>query len=57
MWVKATPDGDRVRVEYAGLARGEDPAIGVAVAELAKRHGRALDDEPASAPASAANVN
>ncbi|AZS43036.1 Cytochrome c biogenesis protein CcsB [Microbacterium oleivorans] len=57
MWVKATPDGDDVRIEYAGLARGEDPAIGVAVADLAERHGKALGDEPASAPATPANVN
>jgi len=57
MWVKATPAGDQVHIEYAGLARGEDPAIGVAVADLAKRHESALGDEPASAPAPAANVN
>ncbi|WP_457832668.1 cytochrome c biogenesis protein ResB, partial [Staphylococcus aureus] len=31
MWVKATPDGDTVRVEYAGLARGEDPTLASAV--------------------------
>ncbi|MFS0866540.1 cytochrome c biogenesis protein ResB [Microbacterium sp. 179-B 1A2 NHS] len=42
MWVKATPEGDTVRIEYAGLARGEDPAIAVAVAELARDHGAAL---------------
>jgi len=43
MWVKATPAGDGVRIEYAGLARGEDPAIAVAVADLARSHGAALD--------------
>jgi len=57
MWVKATPDGDAVTLEYAGLARGEDPAIAIAVADLARRHGRVLDDEPASAPGVPANVN
>lgn len=58
MWVKATPVGeDAVRIEYAGLARGEDPAIAVAVADLARRHGSALGDEPASAPVTPANVD
>ncbi|WP_405373820.1 MULTISPECIES: cytochrome c biogenesis protein ResB [unclassified Microbacterium] len=42
MWVKATPEGDTVRVEYAGLARGEDPAIAVAVDDLARQHRTAL---------------
>jgi cytochrome c biogenesis protein len=57
MWVKATPDGDEVRIEYAGLARGEDPAIGVAVADLARRHGEAMGDRSASTPVAPANVN
>lgn len=58
MWVKATPVGDdEVRIEYAGLARGEDPAIAVAVADLARRHGTALGEQPASAPVSPANVD
>lgn len=42
MWVKATPDGDTVRMEYAGLARGEDPAIAIAVDDLAAAHAKAL---------------
>ena len=31
------------RIEYAGLARGEDPTLDAAVAELAEKHGRALE--------------
>jgi cytochrome c biogenesis protein len=42
MWVKATPEGHTVRIEYAGLARGEDPTLGAAVDQVAKRHGDAL---------------
>ncbi|WP_067167058.1 cytochrome c biogenesis protein ResB [Microbacterium sp. TNHR37B] len=46
MWVKATPDGADVRLEYAGLARGEDPAIATAVADLARAHGASLPAPP-----------
>ncbi|WP_221586127.1 cytochrome c biogenesis protein ResB [Microbacterium sp. G2-8] len=42
LWVKVTPEGDGMRVEYAGLARGEDPAIGRAVDELAEGHRKDL---------------
>lgn len=42
MWVKAVPQGDTVRLEYAGLARGEDPAIAKAVDALVKNHATAL---------------
>jgi len=44
LWVKATPDasGSSVHIEYAGLARGEDPAIAAAVADLARIHGESL---------------
>ncbi|WP_156760682.1 cytochrome c biogenesis protein ResB [Microbacterium karelineae] len=42
LWVKVTPDGDGARVEYAGLARGEDPAIRRAVDELAAQHEKDL---------------
>ncbi|WOF23601.1 cytochrome c biogenesis protein ResB [Microbacterium betulae] len=42
MWVKATPDGDGVRIEYAGLARGEDPTLGEAVEQLRTTHQAAL---------------
>lgn len=39
VWVKAIeqPDGG-IRVEYAGLARGDDPGLDRAVGDLAKRH-------------------
>ncbi|HEY8590953.1 MAG TPA: cytochrome c biogenesis protein ResB [Naasia sp.] len=36
MWVKATEEDGRVRVELAGLARGDDPGLGTAVQELAE---------------------
>ncbi|RLK52823.1 cytochrome c biogenesis protein [Microbacterium telephonicum] len=42
MWVKATPTDAGLRIEYAGLARGEDPAIAAAVAQLSREHGEAL---------------
>ncbi|MFT4050627.1 MAG: cytochrome c biogenesis protein ResB [Microbacterium sp.] len=42
MWVKATPQVGALRLEYAGLARGEDPAIAVAVAELRREHEASL---------------
>lgn len=38
MWVKVTPVGTTLRIEYAGLARGEDPQLAVAVAQFADRH-------------------
>ncbi|WP_193509218.1 cytochrome c biogenesis protein ResB [Cryobacterium sp. BB736] len=43
MWVKAVelPDGG-IRIEYAGLARGEDPTLEDAVADIAERHARKL---------------
>ncbi|WP_217182897.1 cytochrome c biogenesis protein ResB [Streptomyces sp. AC495_CC817] len=43
VWVKATPSGDAVAFEYAGLARGEDPTLGAAVDDLVAGHGRLLD--------------
>lgn len=39
MWIKYV-DG---RLEYAGLARGEDPALAAAVADLARAHRDALE--------------
>lgn len=45
MWVAVHEDGDGVRVEYAGLARGEDPGLRDAVESLAYRHGTALGVE------------
>ncbi|WP_425837965.1 cytochrome c biogenesis protein ResB [Microbacterium sp. PA5] len=49
LWVKATPEttstgAAALRIEYAGLARGEDPAIAAAVADLARSHGVAVAD-------------
>ncbi|WP_396653739.1 cytochrome c biogenesis protein ResB [Microbacterium sp. ARD31] len=38
MWVKATAHGNAVRIEYAGLARGEDPTLDDAVEQFARRH-------------------
>ncbi|MBR21090.1 MAG: cytochrome C biogenesis protein [Leifsonia sp.] len=39
LWVAATAEGDGVRLQYAGLARGEDPQLKNAVAEFARAHG------------------
>ncbi|MGW4928721.1 cytochrome c biogenesis protein ResB [Agromyces sp. NPDC004153] len=54
MWVKAArrPDGTVV-LEYAGLARGEDPGLEDAVAAFADKHaGKAAEspDDPANPP-------
>jgi cytochrome c biogenesis protein len=43
MWIKVVPQGHTLRVEYAGLARGEDPTLDGAVGQMAQRHGDALD--------------
>ncbi|CAH0122906.1 MULTISPECIES: cytochrome c biogenesis protein ResB [unclassified Microbacterium] len=43
MWVKATAADGEVRLEYAGLARGEDPTLKAAVNDLADGHARLLD--------------
>ena len=42
VWVKAVPKDGRVTLEYAGLARGEDPQIATAVEAIADRHQTAL---------------
>ena len=43
VWVKAIEQEDgRLRLEYAGLARGEDPGLDSAVAEIAERHSQRL---------------
>lgn len=39
LWVVATAVDDGVRLEYAGLARGDDPGLEAAVADLAEAHG------------------
>ena len=48
VWIKALPgvDGGATRIEYAGLARGEDPTLARAVSDLAARHGQHLDTVP-----------
>ena len=38
MWIKVREDGDGIVVEYAGLARGDDPNLARAVAELQRQH-------------------
>ncbi len=43
MWVKVVPSGRTLTIEYAGLARGEDPTLSDAVEQFAQRHGDALD--------------
>lgn len=43
MWIKVVPADAGVVVEYAGLARGEDPTLASAVKELARAHGEALE--------------
>ncbi|WP_347401220.1 cytochrome c biogenesis protein ResB [Microbacterium esteraromaticum] len=44
MWVKATAsDSDSIHLEYAGLARGEDPTLAAAVDDLVRGHERLLD--------------
>ena len=43
IWVKVTPQGHTLQVEYAGLARGEDPTLDAAVGQIAQRHGDALE--------------
>jgi len=50
MWVKATPRDGGVLLEYAGLARGEDPTLASAVDQLVERHGVALSARPAHTP-------
>jgi len=43
MWVKATSSDSAVNLEYAGLARGEDPTLAAAVDNLVAGHARLLD--------------
>ncbi|WP_130177003.1 cytochrome c biogenesis protein ResB [Cryobacterium sp. SO1] len=44
LWVKAVEQADgSVRLEYAGLARGEDPGLESAVTALADRHAAVLE--------------
>ncbi|PJJ70912.1 cytochrome c biogenesis protein [Diaminobutyricimonas aerilata] len=43
MWVKATPIDGGTRLEYAALARGDDPNLERAVADLATAHAQRLE--------------
>lgn len=49
VWVVARTNGDEVDLEWAGLARGEDPGLERAVAELADAHATSLGGQPAPA--------
>lgn len=52
VWIKVTPAArGKVRVEYAGLARGEDAGLDAAVADLARAHQEALGMPADAAPA------
>lgn len=45
VWVKAIDGTDgTLRLEYAGLARGEDPGLAAAVSAIAERHAAKLKD-------------
>ena len=48
MWVKATPDatGTGVHLEYAALARGDDPTLAAAVEAVERTHIESLGLEP-----------
>ncbi|CAH0207782.1 Cytochrome c biogenesis protein Ccs1 [Microbacterium sp. Bi98] len=43
VWVKATAQDGTVSLEYAGLARGEDPTLATAVDDLVAGHARLMD--------------
>lgn len=43
VWVKATAHDGEVALEYAALARGEDPTLAAAVDDLVAGHARLLD--------------
>nr|BFE41159.1 hypothetical protein GCM10017544_21150 [Microbacterium imperiale] len=47
LWVKARLSTEGVQVEYAGLARGEDPALSRAVTDFAAQHATAYAVETA----------
>jgi cytochrome c biogenesis protein len=43
LWIKVVElSGGRLRIEYAGLARGEDPTLDAAVSAIAQRHSQQL---------------
>jgi cytochrome c biogenesis protein len=43
LWVKATPGEQTLHLQYAGLARGEDPTIAAALDQFVRRHGESLE--------------
>ncbi|MCI4656235.1 cytochrome c biogenesis protein ResB [Cryobacterium algoricola] len=56
VWVKAIEHDDgTLTLEYAGLARGEDPALEAAVTDIADRHGRLLVSSTSAVPATEQN--
>ncbi|MFJ2550988.1 cytochrome c biogenesis protein ResB [Microbacterium sp. NPDC087591] len=57
VWVKATATADGIALEYAGLARGEDPTIAIALDDLVAGHGRLLDAEGGSAAVAAQDAS
>jgi cytochrome c biogenesis protein len=53
LWVKATEQADgTVHVEYAGLARGDDPRLDDAVSSFAEKHAAGFGARPPSSPGS-----
>jgi cytochrome c biogenesis protein len=42
LWIAAESTGDGVSLQYAGLARGDDPGLERAVSELADSHVAAI---------------
>jgi len=51
VWVKASEQADgTVRLEYAGLARGDDPALEAAVTALADKHSAPFNPAPVVDP-------
>lgn len=57
MWVRVRTHGSTMTIEYAGLARGEDPALGAAVDQVAQRHAGALDERFRADGAGSADAN
>jgi cytochrome c biogenesis protein len=43
VWVKAVATDRGTRLEYAGLARGEDPTLEAAITDIVRRHAAARD--------------
>jgi cytochrome c biogenesis protein len=58
VWVKLVEnaDGTGVTLEYAGLARGDDPRLDEAVAEIADKHIKSLPTSPGETTGPGANT-